>query len=512
MNSANDSLVCEAATAGAWKFQVYSPDTSGYSEVRSAVTHVAPDQWVTAEVEVPFPASGLRLDPVNQPSLIEISEIIIRDPSGDVIWRLEPGRSDEIVCGGTAFRVPGEGPLTVFSYGGDPQLYLPRFSPAEQTRNVWLYCRFRAESGFGSFQEAFQKYSLEQTRTCELHVARERERVVRERDMVGRERERVAHERETVAHERETVAALQHEVTALAHDIDSFRSSMSWRLTAPLRMLARPLLRSPRRGSPFAAARKRPALASGQTHDAHKKIPDAVFTNEGYCCICDQETQFVATHEWFRDFYICTRCGTCPRQRATAEVLSRVAPNWRRMSIHESSPCIDFYAQQCPGYTRSYYFEDAELGSTQGGLRCENLEKLTFPDETFDVFLTQDVLEHVFRPDLAVREIARVLKPGGVHVFTTPKHKHLLKSCPRARQEDSGRIEHLLPPEYHGNPIADGRSLVTWDYGADFDDLVSEWSGYQVSDYVIRDRARGIDAEYLDVFVMRRDENNRVPR
>ena len=130
----------------------------------------------------------------------------------------------------------------------------------------------------------------------------------------------------------------------------------------------------------------------------------------------------------------------------------------------------------------------------------------------FDVFLTQDVLEHVFRPDLALREIARVLKPGGVHVFTTPKHKHLLNSYPRARQLNSGEIEYLLPAEYHGNPVGDGRSLVTWDYGADFDDIAAEWSGYQVSNHVIRDRSRGIDAEYLDVFVMCKNENAVWPR
>jgi SAM-dependent methyltransferase len=241
-------------------------------------------------------------------------------------------------------------------------------------------------------------------------------------------------------------------------------------------------------------------------------ISRMIFSNFGYCPICEQNTEFSATHEWLRDFYLCNRCGTAPRQRAVVEVLNTVEPRWRKMLIHESSPCIPFFAKQCAGYTCSYYLEDVALGSEKRGQRCENLEQLTFSDATFDVFLTQDVLEHVLRPDVAVREIARVLRPGGVHIFTAPKHKHLLKSYPRARLASTGEIEHLLTPEYHGNPIGDGRSLVTWDYGADFEDLLATWSGYLVSDYVIRDRARGIDGEYLDVFVMCKDGANRVPR
>jgi SAM-dependent methyltransferase len=239
---------------------------------------------------------------------------------------------------------------------------------------------------------------------------------------------------------------------------------------------------------------------------------EILFSNDGYCPICRQSARFVASHEWLRDYYLCSRCGTCPRQRATVEVLNSVAPDWQAQSIHESSPCIDFFRKECPNYTLSYYFEDAPLGSMKDGQRCENLERLTFPDETFDIFLTQDVLEHVFRPDLAVREIARVLKPGGVHVFTAPKHKHLLKSYARAKQHPDGSVEHLLSPEYHSSPIGDGGCLVTWDYGADFDDLLSQWSGYLVCNFIIRDRARGIDGEYLDVFVMRKHPANQVPR
>ncbi len=236
---------------------------------------------------------------------------------------------------------------------------------------------------------------------------------------------------------------------------------------------------------------------------------EVVLENRGWCPICGGHALFVARHEWLRDFYLCQGCGTAPRQRAIAAVLELVAPAWRSLKVHESSPCIRWFADQCPGYSQSYYFEDVPLGTDRDGMRCENLERLTFEDETFDVFLTQDVLEHVFEPERALAEIARVTKRGGVHVFTAPKHKALPASRRRAAQRGGG-VEHLLPPEYHGNPIGDGRSLVTWDYGCDFDDLARRWSGHLVSDYVLRDRNLGIDGEFLDVFVMRKDRNNRV--
>jgi hypothetical protein len=98
----------------------------------------------------------------------------------------------------------------------------------------------------------------------------------------------------------------------------------------------------------------------------------------------------------------------------------------------------------------------------------------------------------------------RVLKPGGAHVFTTPKHAGLRRSYRRAEIDRIGQVKHLKEPLYHGNPIGDGRSLVTWDYGGDFEFLLWEWAGYPTATYVTRDRNLGIDGEFLEVFVTRK--------
>jgi SAM-dependent methyltransferase len=234
------------------------------------------------------------------------------------------------------------------------------------------------------------------------------------------------------------------------------------------------------------------------------------FTHEGLCPICGRTSEFVAEGEWLRDQYVCVRCRTIPRNRALVSVLDLVRPTWRSDVVHESSPVFGYFNQLCPRYTYSHYLPGVALGTVHEGVRCEDLENLTFGDGTFDVFITQDVLEHVFRPERALAEVMRCLRPGGLHVFTTPKHKGLAKSVQRAEQQE-GLVVHLLEPVYHGNPIADHRSLVTWDYGADFEELAGAWGGYLVSTYAIRDRRRGIDGEYLEVFVQVRDELNRVP-
>jgi SAM-dependent methyltransferase len=227
--------------------------------------------------------------------------------------------------------------------------------------------------------------------------------------------------------------------------------------------------------------------------------------NKGFCYCCRKETTFRSKSDWLRDNYICLNCESIPRNRHLHYVLAHKFPGWENSRVHECSPTpkADFVSRFAADYSKSIFDPAVPLGSMRDGVRCENLECLTFASDSFDLFITEDILEHLFHPDKAIAEITRVLRPGGAHVFTAPKQKWINESRPRAKLVD-GAIEHLHAPEYHIGADG-GESLVTWEYGYDFELLLSEWAGnIPVETHRLLDRTKGIDAEFNEVFVIRK--------
>jgi SAM-dependent methyltransferase len=234
--------------------------------------------------------------------------------------------------------------------------------------------------------------------------------------------------------------------------------------------------------------------------------PDFYYEHYGYCPVCASPTRFVARHPWFRDHYRCDLCGSIPRQRALMLVLEQLYPTWRDLVILESSPggsSSDRLARDCPKYVATHYFPGVEHGSLHRGFRCEDLEAMTFPDESFDLVITQDVFEHVFDYRRGFREIMRTLRPGGGHIFTTPKYKGLAKSQDRAVRAN-GQVVYLFEPEYHGNPIDSTGSLVTVYYGDDICEIIWNECRCPTTTYVIREEKTGTIAEFMEVFVTRK--------
>lgn len=188
--------------------------------------------------------------------------------------------------------------------------------------------------------------------------------------------------------------------------------------------------------------------------------------------------------------------------------IERFFSNWRELRIHESSPAdrgvSKKLAQQCVAYTPTQYAPDVEEGSFHPTerWRCENLERQTFPDASFDLVVTQDVLEHLFDPDAAFREIARTLKSGGAHIATTPLVFGASRPTIQCASLDSyGTIIHHRPPDYHQNPVDPNGSLVTFWWGYDIVDRIDAAAPFRTMLFLQEDKTQGISGPLNEVLI-----------
>ncbi len=63
--------------------------------------------------------------------------------------------------------------------------------------------------------------------------------------------------------------------------------------------------------------------------------------------------------------------------------------------------------------------------------RIADANRIPYDDNTFDVAFADNVMEHLSEPLKVLREINRVLKPGGVLLFKTPNKSHYMPTIAR---------------------------------------------------------------------------------
>ncbi|MGK0205652.1 MAG: hypothetical protein ACI89X_000160 [Planctomycetota bacterium] len=222
----------------------------------------------------------------------------------------------------------------------------------------------------------------------------------------------------------------------------------------------------------------------------------------GQCPICTASVSFIAISDSPREQLQCSGCGSVPRQRALAHLLTEMGI--AGSDVHECSPSLCtfwFLQKRCRTFEASYFWPDRPAGAQLGAVRNVDLGKQTYANAAFDFVITQDVLEHVPNPVAAIREIHRSLRPGGAHVFTVPRMQW---QATEARAELHGNnLRHLKPPEYHRDPIRESGSLVITDWGMDLEQRMSEAvDGVTCEARVIHDPALGIPHP-IEVFVAR---------
>lgn len=231
----------------------------------------------------------------------------------------------------------------------------------------------------------------------------------------------------------------------------------------------------------------------------------------GHCPICDKDVEFIMKQKNFYRSIVCSGCGSWPAQRALWFALNQAFPDWRNLALHEGSPGDGAVSvklmKESSNYTASQYVQNLPNGTivTDNNLPCgkyvvQNLEEQTFEDETFDLVITLEVFEHVMHPLKAISEIARTLKPGGATLMSVPVVRKFEPSRRRARLEN-GKINHLLDPQYHGNPISTKGALVTVDWGFDIASQMASASGMYFVMQTFNDYNLGILDEYNQILI-----------
>jgi hypothetical protein len=202
----------------------------------------------------------------------------------------------------------------------------------------------------------------------------------------------------------------------------------------------------------------------------------------GRCPICGRATLFVWLDPNPREGLACPICRSAARHRLVARVL---LDRWHERSLRavrsvpEPLYIADVHGPLASGLRHvrdqiswSDLVPGVPLGDPlPGGGSCQNLEQLTFDDASFDVVITEDVLEHVRHADRAFQDIYRVLRPGGVHIFTVP---FFFDRPTLTRVDTSGEEDVLLmEPEWHGDSIR-GNILAYRTFGYDMFEMLSD--------------------------------------
>ena len=157
-----------------------------------------------------------------------------------------------------------------------------------------------------------------------------------------------------------------------------------------------------------------------------KNVPEAFSTkrmNEDYICIiCGWRfKQFLDTDYSYGHIYRNSRCPVCgsqPRHRTLYLYLKHTLPRNKRIKLLDFSPYIRLYQYLKTCSNVDYIAVD--INPQDNNIKKENITRLSFKKNAFDVILCAHILEHVENDIKAMSELYRVLKEGGSCIISVP--------------------------------------------------------------------------------------------
>ncbi|MFN0029678.1 MAG: class I SAM-dependent methyltransferase [Acidimicrobiales bacterium] len=159
----------------------------------------------------------------------------------------------------------------------------------------------------------------------------------------------------------------------------------------------------------------------------------------------------------------CPQCGSIARDRflfwALRVAVAQPAAGTAPLRVLETSPRLDGRYRRAMGDWFDYLCSDFDERAHAGTVQLD-LQDIALPSESFDVVLSAHVLEHVPDTDAALRELYRILAPGGTLLLQVPVLQE--RTAVPAR------------PEFHGD-----NTPVAWRFGPDLSDRLAA-AGFEV--------------------------------
>jgi SAM-dependent methyltransferase len=175
----------------------------------------------------------------------------------------------------------------------------------------------------------------------------------------------------------------------------------------------------------------------------------------------------------------CISCKSNSRTRAALSCLSEL--NTRNDSsvyiCEKVTPLFKTLKARYPNLTGSEYinknFKSGQYTEVNSiSVMHQDLTESSFESNIFDRIISLDVFEHIPNYKKAFSECYRILKTNGCLVFSIPFFPENKSTSRIAFINKNGDCEFLTTPEYHGNPVGDGKSLCFQHFGWDIlDDL-----------------------------------------
>lgn len=113
-------------------------------------------------------------------------------------------------------------------------------------------------------------------------------------------------------------------------------------------------------------------------------------------------------------------------QERRLKMIHAAVPRWEKARVLEDGCGIGVYIHKLRQFTPHVYGLDYEFDRLAEGARtldkltCAAGEHLPYPNDSFDVILSNEVIEHTGDDRAVVCEIVRVLRPGGRLVLFCP--------------------------------------------------------------------------------------------